>query len=97
MTPPSEGRFCGPRAKFITKLRQRHFDGAGRATPGILQQPDPPAGGGRGSGAPQADILDAKRDRKSAAPLANVLVRSVRRAAVALPIGDTGCQNQVDR
>ncbi len=58
MTPPSEGRYCGPRAKFVTNFRQPYFDGADRATPGILQQLDPPTGGGRGSGAPFAAVID---------------------------------------
>jgi hypothetical protein len=63
MTPPSEGRYCGCRAKFVTKLRQRHFDGAGRAAPGILQQTDPPAGKGVGGSAPQAVVGRTRTDR----------------------------------
>ena len=59
MTPPSEGRYCGRRAKFVTKLRQRHFDDAWRAAPGILQQPDPPAGKGVGGSAPEATGANA--------------------------------------
>ena len=59
MHPPSEGRYCWPRAKFVTELRQGHFDGAWRAPPGILQQPDPLARRGRGSGAPIPDFHPA--------------------------------------